>query len=624
MRFFANTGARAVSAMAVAATLCAFGLRPASADPAPPTAAQILSQAKAATGGDAIAALKSIHYTQRVSVIGVSGTGQEWDDLVTGRTVSWQKLGAASAAQGFDGAVAWAQDATGWPHRLSGYADTTAALTQAYFTSFSEFVPGRRGAAVADPRTESVAGVDYDVLTIRPAGGLPTDAYFDPRSHLLSRIVTKYSPTLSFETDFSDYRTVDGVAIPYSVASSDSNGNSSLTTDVGVETDVDVAGRFTMPATVPADFTIAGGESTTFPIALINNHIYLAARVDGRGPYRFVFDTGGQALVDPDVATSLGILKAGNANVTGAGAGTVAGGVAWVPKIQVAGATLMHQSAGILPLGQVMQAIEGVHIDGMVGYELAARYLVTIDYRDSTMTIALRRPGVHPAGIPVPIVFDGSIPLVHAVVDGIPGVFDIDTGNRASLVLTAPFVAHHDLLAKYPSKVAGITGFGIGGPSRAKLTRVRSLQLGGITVPDVIAGMSLDIAGAMADPGQAGNIGGGFLKRFVVTFDYADGVMYLQPNSDYAHRESYDRSGLVLVAGHSGLKALGVLSGTPAADDGLKPGFGVIEVNGVSAKTLGLIGVRKILGGAAGTTVRLHILTAQGPRDVTLTLRDYV
>ena len=64
----------------------------------------------------------------------------------------------------------------------------------------------------------------------------------------------------------------------------------------------------------------------------------------------------------------------------GAGAGTVQTGFAWVPKIQHGGATLTHQSFAILPLGQVMQAIEGVHIDGMVGNETVARYLTTIDY----------------------------------------------------------------------------------------------------------------------------------------------------------------------------------------------------------------------------------------------------
>jgi hypothetical protein len=283
-----------------------------------------------------------------------------------------------------------------------------------------------------------------------------------------------------------------------------------------------------------------------------------------------------------------------------------------------------HQAAAILPLGPTMQAIEGLHIDGMVGWEVAARYLVTIDYLHQTMTLSLPQPGVRPAGIAVPLTFNQTLPEIHAVADGLPGIFDIDTGNRQSLDLTSPFVAKHDLLAKYPSKVAGITGFGIGGPSSARLTRIESLQISGIDVPGVVTGLSLDTSGAMADPGQAGNIGGGVLKRFTVTFDYADRLMYLQPNADFAKRDPYDRCGLVLVAGKSGVKAIGVLSATPASEAGVKAGDHLLAVDGADTKGLGLIRIRQILSGPAGTRVRLRIQSGAGARDVTVTLRDYV
>ncbi len=622
--FLTTVAVRPFAAAAAVASVMTATANPSIAASATPTADQILALGRAAVGGDALASLRSVHYKQKVVLVGIAGTGEQWDDVVSGRTISIVRAGPASASQGFDGTGSWQQDATGLTHAIGGYADVTSALTQAYFTSFSEFMPGRRAGTIADPRVVTKAGTVYDILTITPRGGLPTDVYFDAATHLIARLVTRYSPSVAFQTEYSDYRTVDGVAIPFSIQSQDSNGNAASTVVTSAIANSGSRESYAMPATRVRDFSISKGTSTTIPIELINNHIYLNARVDGKGPYRFIFDTGGQALLDPDVAASLGIGGSGSLNASGAGAGTVQSGIGWVPSIELGNATLTHQSAGILPLGPTMQAIEGVHIDGMVGWEVAARYLVTIDYLHRTLTLAIRQPGIRPAGAAVPFTFDQSIPEIHAAADGLFGLFDIDTGNRQSLVLTSPFVARHGLLAKYPSNIAGVTGYGLGGPSSARLTRIRALQVAGLSIPDVISALSLDTSGAMADPGQAGNIGGGFLKRFTVTLDYADRVMYLSPNADFAKRETYDRCGLVLVAGSAGIRAIGVLSGTPASDAGVKPGDRLLSVNGADAKTLGLIRIRQMLSGPAGTRVRLRLRSPAGVRALSLTLRDYV
>jgi len=271
-----------------------------------------------------------------------------------------------------------------------------------------------------------------------------------------------------------------------------------------------------------------------------------------------------------------------------------------------------------------MQAVEGLHIDGMVGWEVPARYLVTVDYLSRTMTLTMRHPGFRPPGFAVPIRFTQTIPEVHASVDGLTGYFAVDTGNRQSLVLSTPFVAHHGLDARYRADVGGITGFGVGGPTQARLTRVRSLDIGGVDVPSVVSGLSTDTQGAGADPGEAGNIGGGVWKRFIVTFDYPDGLMYLQPNARFAARDAYDRSGMFLVTSKRGITVLGVLSATPAAAAGLTRGDVIESVDGRDASAIGLLGIRSLFDGAPGTRLTLRVISPAGERDVTLTLRDYV
>jgi predicted aspartyl protease len=610
------------------------------ASTAPPTAAQVLARAKQAAGGAAVDKIHTLHFQEHVQVLGISGDGEEWDDLLTGRFASFQNAGPASSGEGFDGATVWSQDATGLAHPTGSAQDTAAALSQAYFVSLSFWYPQRAASilhaagappaiiesASAPPTVKPVTekGKKYFVVSVT-SGESPADIWIDAKTYLIARDVIRAVPDRPVRIDFSDYRKVNGAMIPFANQFQDAQGNSFTTTVTHVDANTSVDSRFAMPSTMPDDFSMAPGTtSTTFPIELINNHIFLDAKVNGQGPFRFIFDTGGTGILNPDVAEKLGISPAGSMQAGGAGAGTVQTGFAWVPKVELGGATMTHQSFAVLPLGGVMGAVEGVHIDGMVGWETAARYIMTIDYAHKTMTLTMPGPTVKPAGTSVPFVFVQTVPEVPGAVDGVQGSFIVDTGNRNSLVVYTPFVDRNGLRAKYAPKVAGVAGYGIGGPTTAQLTRVASVRIGTIDVPNVVTGLSLDKTGALADPDISGNFGGGLLGRFTVTFDYHNRIMYLAKNADFDKSPADDHSGLVLVAARSGIKAIGVLSNTPAAEAGIQTGDVIVTVNGTPAGDMGLLAIRSLLHGPPGTTVKLTVSTGSQTRDVTLTLREYV
>jgi C-terminal processing protease CtpA/Prc len=140
----------------------------------------------------------------------------------------------------------------------------------------------------------------------------------------------------------------------------------------------------------------------------------------------------------------------------------------------------------------------------------------------------------------------------------------------------------------------------------------------------VVTTYSQDTSGATTEPGTAGNIGGGLLKRFTVTFAYRRQTLYLQPNANYGKREHYDRSGLVLVQTKSGLRVIDALTNTPAAQAGIKPGDVIVGVNGAPASSVGLLLLRTMLRAAPGTQVKLALSRSGVTQTVTLTLRDYV
>ncbi len=126
------------------------------------------------------------------------------------------------------------------------------------------------------------------------------------------------------------------------------------------------------------------------------------------------------------------------------------------------------------------------------------------------------------------------MPEIDGSVDGIPGVFTVDTGFNGPLTLCSPFVTEHNLLAALDAKDRiEVQGSGVGGQNRSVRARVRLLTLGSIQVPNVVALLSRDATGSNANPYIAGYVGNSVLRRFNVTFDYAQERLVFQKNINY-------------------------------------------------------------------------------------------
>jgi hypothetical protein len=586
-------------------------------------AGAILARSKAAAGGDALAAIRSLQIDARVGLAGTSGTGREYVDCVVGSFAQFLELGPLSGGNGFDGKQPWTQDATGdaWP--LGDYVSTRSAMSNAYLVSWSFWFPGRRPGTVSDAGTIQSGGRSYRVVRANPAGGFPVDIMIDSQTYFIHSEIVRIPGGRDATTTFGDYRQVGDVVLPFA-SDTTAEGNEFTTQAVHVELNGRLGSRLAMPSIPITDASIAGGaKTTTIPFDLVNNHLYVQVKLDGKGPYRFIFDSGGQNVTTPEVAAQLGRAVMGSLQVSGAGAGSQTTGFAWVPSLQIGDATLRHQSFAVLPIGKILEAVEGEKIDGIIGVEVFRRFVTTIDYQHGLITFS-RGAQTKIAGTPIPFVYDQSVPLVAGDAGGLAGRFIIDTGSRSSLVIYAPVVSAHDLLKKYPSAVRGITGFGLGGPSLGQLTRIPSFRIGPVPVADPVTTLSIDKAGALTEPGTTGNIGGGILKRFTVTFAYQPRIMYLSPNAWYRERDPYDRSGLFLIQTSKGIKVIDALTGTPAFQAGMKGGDIITEVNGTPALTLGLLRVRAQLRAKPGTVIQLTVQSGGTAKKVTLTLRDYV
>jgi len=588
----------------------------------------VLAANRAATGGAAFAGKGALAVKYAYAGQGMTGTVGSTYDVATGAFVDSFAVGPLTGASGFDGAGAWMKDMSGAITPQAGGDTRQLAVNEAYRDANLWWRPRFGGAAVTSLGVKTDAGRSYDVLSVKPVAGKPFEAWFDAQTHLLARTIEPQG-SQTITTFFSDYRPVDGALIA---------GKEVIDDGTGVQyrqTQTFESARF-LPARPIADYaaprwTVSDARidnpsgRTTVPFQLLNNHIYAKVKINGKGPFLCIFDTGGHDLLTPETARLLAVKSEGQAPGTGAGVNVVDTAFARGVSFQIGDLTIAGQTIAVLPFEE--REVEGFPEQGMIGFEVFRRFVTQIDYGKRTLTfIDPARFDPKDAGTPIPFVFYSHLPQVQGAFEGIPGLFDIDTGSRSELDITKPTVAANGLMAKHPKGVAAVDGWGVGGPSRSYITRGSELTLGPIKTSGVVAGFSTDAKGAFADPNYEGNVGSKFLKQFIVTFDYGRQIMYLKrlpkPDPDVG---TFDRAGFWINTSPAGFKIVDLTAGGAAQAAGLKVGDEITAVDGAPAPSIAISDLRqKLRDEPAGTKVDLVVKSAGTARPVTLTLKDQI
>ncbi|HTP52382.1 MAG TPA: aspartyl protease family protein [Anaeromyxobacteraceae bacterium] len=589
------------------------------------TANAVLAKAKAASGGEAWNGIRTMRARAKVNTGGLSGSGESIDDLVHGWFLDRFALGPVTGAQGFDGKTAWTMDASKQVHEEEGGDARLAAVDDGYRRRLAYWFP-ERGAARIELSGDATEGSRrFRVLTLSPEGGRPFALWIDASTHLVDRVVEKAA--LETRTTFySDYRSVGGVKLPFRSRSTNGEPKYDQTAEiVEVTFNEPVAPElFAMPAPPPPDFSIAGGKtSTSVPFALVNNHIYVDVRLDGRGPFRMLCDTGGMNILTPSLAKALGLKAEGALEGRGVGDRSEDVALAKVGSLRVGDATLRDQVFAVFPL-DTFEKVEGLRISGIIGYEVFRRFVVEVNYEERRLGLTLPKDFEYRGrGVAVPFQYNDKIPQVEGSIDGIPGKFDIDTGSRSTVDLTSPFVEKNDLKRKYPLSAVVVTGWGVGGPARSYVTRGKELRIGTVVVRAPVLLLSAQDKGAFSDPYLAGNVGGGVLKRFNITFDYGHKRLYLEANANDAAPDTFDRAGMWVNVDESGFAVVDVMADGPADRAGVRAGDSIVAVGSTAASQMSLADFRSMLRTLKpGTEVRLTVQSGGKRREVVLVLRD--
>lgn len=591
-----------------------------------PAVGAVLAEARVSSGGSAWNRIHALQLFMQIRSAGLRGIGHEEIDLTTGAYVGHFRLAHRTESVGFDGHTAWVKGMDGDVTSVDAPASRARAITEAYLNSYGYWYPQRRHARIRMVGIEVWHGTAYTVVQVTPEGGAPAELWFDATTRLLRRTVVPSSFGVT-STVFSDYRTVGGVKLPFRSRQVQPHGNGVAMRIRVVKVNPPILNAFfSVPKQSFSDIEVAhNAASATIPFKLINNHIYIQASINHR-PVQLLVDTGGANMVTPAVAKALGLKGRGDIQGHGVGKKTVKVQVTTVKQLGLGSkVTLRSQLFYIVPLTG-LHAAEGTEVSGLVGFQVFNRFVVRINYARRMLTlIRSNRFDPHGAGKAIAFTFSGHDPQVAASLDRVKGEFTIDTGSRGPLTLWAPFVRRHKLLKQYKTTPLTVVGWGIGGSASARVTRARILTLGPIAVEGPVVELETSDVGAAGNHDVAGNIGGAILKRFTVTFDYADKLIYLEPNSDALVPMHYDRSGMWINQAKDGFKVKFVVPGGPSATAGLKAGDLITGVDGRPASRLRLYRVRKMLRDKpSGSLIQLTVGVGEHRHDVTLVLRRQI
>ena len=603
--------------------------------PAPPTprflpatasAAVILARYKAAVGGAAWDAVRTVHTISSMTIKGVTGNQDEWDDEVTGRTESSESLLGIHEYSGFDGTRSWEKSDSGTVKIDDSAADRRNAINSAYGTSNSYWYTNRLpGKLTSLGQSKEANGVTYDVVRIEPKGGTATQMWFDHANGLLAKVIDPSGGTTS-TAFYSDYRLLgSGIKVPYTAVQHDDSDSNDTTYHV---TSIDVnaappAGIYDVPGQSAQGYVFAGdARSVTVPFQYIDNLIHVPIKINGQ-PETAIFDTGASFIVSTKLAAALKMTSQGSFQVGGYGAGSVTTGIAHADTVEIGGLTIAK------PVFRTVDVNAGEFDQPFIGSDLLNAFVIEVNYADRTMTLtepdAFRYRGSGKS-MPFTLAKIASTPVVKGALDGAPGTFSIDTGCFASLLVNQPFTQKNNLIAKYKPKFSTIAGFGVGGKMTASVARIGTLTLGGVSVHDRVAYLLDNSSSLATKTGDSGNVGNPVLSEFNVIFDYPKSQLILERNKNYGAPDFYGRSGIVFDPDWEIALVADVVPGSPAADAGIAFGDNITSINGVAPGAAGFHQeIRGLYFGAAGSKVMLQFKDAQSKiHAVTLILRDLI
>jgi predicted aspartyl protease len=390
-------------------------------------------------------------------------------------------------------------------------------------------------------------------------------------------------------------------------------------------------------AQMPGVTMSRGAKKVEIPFERQGNFIIVKVVFEGLFPLRFILDTGAEhtILTKKEIPNLLGIPFERTITLMGTDMKTqVIAHIIRKVKLQL---TNVLFTKDIIVLDEdyfQFDKFAGLDVHGVMGAEAFRGYVVKFDYTKQIITLfdpSVFKPADHRNFEELPIEIIRSKPYLttnaQILTDSVVKLkLLIDTGAGLSLLLhtfSTPGLA-------LPQKVIkGNIGTGLGGEIEGYVGRVRSLSIGNNQLIEPISNFQElnELSDSVHLNGRHGLIGGEIMSRFNFIIDFNREKLFVQTNRNFKTKFSYDKSGLILIAGGENLSIFTVhevLQNSPAADAGFQIGDELVFLNFIPTRYYGLGDINRKLQGKTGKVYRITFSRNGKKMKTKLKLRDLI
>lgn len=266
-----------------------------------------------------------------------------------------------------------------------------------------------------------------------------------------------------------------------------------------------------------------GGSSSVRTASLLDNRLTTAIYINGRGPYRFLVDTGAErTLIAAEIAADLGLPRGRKVLVEGITRRQL-GVLVEIQSLRMGSLVCPPLEIPVLPRAML-------NVDGYLGLDVLDRHRVIIDFRAGTISVT-RPQGFFSAlwehwdeAVVHTLGNSGRLRATNCLVNGVRAAAFIDTGAEVSVSNPALYDAVRRS-APTRQRVRGPVGlYGVtGGIIMGLATDIDDIRLGELRLtytPLVVAPLEVfDVWGLSREPALL--FGMDCLRRFArVTIDY--------------------------------------------------------------------------------------------------------
>jgi len=177
------------------------------------------------------------------------------------------------------------------------------------------------------------------------------------------------------------------------------------------------------------------------PLDVTHDKPFIMVMVNGKGPFRFVIDTGtgGEAFVTEELAEQLGLPVTGHARLSDpSGQGGQRAPIVLIQSLEVAGVRF----SGVKAVEHPLSSDDGA-CQGLLGFVLFRDYLLTLDFPNRRVTLSNSELAPDGGKSVIPFRMPLGVPLAMLQLDGINGPVEaqLDSGG-GGLVLPERIATH--------------------------------------------------------------------------------------------------------------------------------------------------------------------------------------